>query len=104
MDQAIINAVNKCSPYCGDNCRIGIILGSGLGDYVHALNGINFVEYDEIEAFPKTSVTGHKGRFAIGDRFGKRLIIMQGRFHYYEGHSPSQVAIGVRVMKQLGVS
>lgn len=46
---------------------------------------------------------GHKGRFVIGDLFGKRVICMQGRFHYYEGYPQSQLALSIRVMKKLGV-
>lgn len=104
MDAAIQNAVESCLPFCENSCRIGLILGSGLGDYANTLDDLHFVDYRDIDGFPQSGVAGHAGRFAIGERFGKRIIAMQGRFHYYEGHPQSRLAVGVRVMKQLGVT
>lgn len=103
MDKAISHAVEACKPLCGDDCRIGLILGSGLGDYANTLDHARFVNYADIEEFPASNVAGHAGRFVIGERFGKRVIAMQGRLHYYEGHPPHQLVIGVRLMKLLGV-
>ena len=104
MNDAIANAAAACRPYCGDNCRIGLILGSGLGVYADKLDGVRYVDYAAIEGFPRSSVAGHAGRFAIGDRFSKRVIAMQGRFHYYEGHPPVSLTAGVRAMRRLGVT
>lgn len=104
MDKTIRNAYEKCRPLCGDDCHIGLILGSGLGDYADTLDHASFVDYADIEGFPASNVAGHVGRFVIGERFNKRVIAMQGRFHYYEGHPPHQLAVGVRVMKLLGVT
>jgi purine-nucleoside phosphorylase len=61
------------------------------------------LSYTEIEGFPQSHVPGHKGRFVVGELFGKTVICMQGRFHYYEGYPQSEIALSVRVMKRLGV-
>ena len=103
MNEAIQNAVEHLAPICGDNCKIGLILGSGLGEYAERIQNKQFVNYSELPGFPQSRVEGHKGRFVIGDLFGKRVICMQGRFHYYEGYPQSQLALSIRVMKKLGV-
>ena len=103
MNEAIKSAVEILAPICGENCKIGLILGSGLGDYAEQIENKQFVNYGDLPGFPRSRVEGHKGRFVIGDLFGKRVICMQGRFHYYEGYPQSQIALAVRVMKRLGV-
>ncbi|MBA4347944.1 MAG: purine-nucleoside phosphorylase [Clostridiales bacterium] len=103
MNDVIKNAVDILSPLCGGNCKIGLILGSGLGGYAEKIENKRFVNYNELPGFPQSRVEGHKGRFVIGELFGKTVICMQGRFHYYEGYSQSQIALPVRVMKRLGV-
>ena len=102
-DAVIAAATERLAPLCGDNCKIGLILGSGLGDYAEGLDGLRALPYGEIPSFPVSRVPGHKGRFMVGERFGKTVIAMQGRFHYYEGYPQSQLALGVRVMRRLGV-
>ena len=82
---------------------IGLILGSGLGDYAMTLENKVFVDYETIDGFPVSKVDGHKNRFVLGDIFGKHVVAMQGRFHYYEGYSQQMITLGVRVMKQLGI-
>ncbi len=99
MDKAIVNALEKCKPLCGNDCRIGLILGSGLGDYADTFEHARTVNYADIEGFPESNVLGHAGRFVMGERFNKRVIAMQGRLHYYEGHPQQRLVIGVRVMK-----
>jgi purine-nucleoside phosphorylase len=103
MNEMIKNAVDLLAPLCGNNCRIGLILGSGLGGYADKIENKRFVNYSELPGFPQSRVEGHKGRFVIGELFGKTMICMQGRFHYYEGYSQSQITLFVRVMKRLGV-
>ena len=103
MNEAIKSAVEILAPICGENCKIGLILGSGLGDYAEQIENKQFVNYGDLPGFPRSRVEGHKGRFVIGDLFGKRVICMQGRFHYYEGYPQSQLALSIRVMKRLGV-
>ena len=103
MNEVIERAVTILAPLCGDNCKIGLILGSGLGGYAEKIENKRFVSYSEMPGFPQSRVEGHKGRFVIGELFGKTVICMQGRFHYYEGYPQSQIALAVRVMKRLGV-
>ena len=103
MNEVIERAVEILSPLCGDHCKIGLILGSGLGGYAEKIENKRFVNYSDLPGFPQSRVEGHKGRFVIGELFGKTVICMQGRFHYYEGYPQSQIALAVRVMKRLGV-
>lgn len=103
MNEAVERAVKILAPLCGENCKIGLILGSGLGGYAEKMENKRFVNYSELPGFPQSHVEGHKGRFVIGELFGKTLICMQGRFHYYEGYPQSEIALAVRVMKRLGV-
>ena len=103
MNEVIERAVNILSPLCGSNCKIGLILGSGLGEYAERIENKRFVNYSELDGFPQSRVEGHKGRFVVGDLFGKTVICMQGRFHYYEGYPQAQIALAIRVMKRLGV-
>lgn len=103
MRDCIEAAVERLSPLCGDNLKIGLILGSGLGDYAERLSNIRTLDYREIPGYPHSSVPGHRGRFVIGELFGKTVIVMQGRFHFYEGYPANMLAIGVRTMRRLGV-
>lgn len=103
MQDVIERAVEILSPLCKGQCKIGLILGSGLGEYAERIENKRFVSYAELPGFPQSHVEGHKGRFVIGELFGKTVICMQGRFHYYEGYPQSQIALAIRVMKRLGV-
>ncbi|OAH58695.1 purine-nucleoside phosphorylase [Domibacillus aminovorans] len=82
---------------------IGLVLGSGLGILAEEIENPIAIPYDEIPHFPVSTVAGHKGQLVIGDLKGKRVIAMQGRFHYYEGHSLEAVTYPIRVMKAIGV-
>ncbi|KAA9007434.1 purine-nucleoside phosphorylase [Paenibacillus spiritus] len=82
---------------------IGLILGSGLGDLGDQIEDAVYLPYEEIPHFPRSTVEGHAGRFVIGKLEGKDVIIMQGRFHYYEGYEMKKVVLPVYVMAKLGV-
>jgi purine-nucleoside phosphorylase len=82
---------------------IAVVLGSGLGDYVEALEDAKWIDYKDIPFFPVSTVQGHKGRWYTGTLHGKRVCMMQGRFHAYEGYELSDVTMPVRVMQKLGV-
>ena len=82
--------------------EIGIILGSGLGSLADDYCEIA-VPYADIPGFKTSTVAGHKGRLVFADICGKKIVMMQGRFHYYEGHPMETVVYPVKVMKQLGV-
>lgn len=81
----------------------GVILGSGLGSLADKIENPIAIPYADIPFFPVSTAIGHKGNFIFGDLGGKKVIAMQGRFHYYEGYSMEQVTLPVRVMKELGV-
>ncbi len=83
--------------------EIGLILGSGLGSLADELENATIIDYAEIPYFPESTVEGHAGRLVIGELEGKKVVAMQGRFHYYEGYPLEQVTFPVRVMKELGI-
>jgi len=83
--------------------EIGIILGSGLGGLADAVKPEAAIPFGEIPNFHPVAVAGHKGQLLLGHLEGKKVLVMQGRFHYYEGWSMDQVTFPVRVMKALGV-
>ncbi len=83
--------------------EIGIILGTGLGSLVDDIDVEHEVSYADIPNFPEATVEFHSGKLFLGILSGKKVICMQGRFHYYEGYTMQQVAFPVRVMKLLGV-
>lgn len=82
---------------------IGCILGSGLGDLADQVEDRIAIPYDTIPHFPTSTVEGHAGQLVFGRLEGKPVVMMQGRFHYYEGYTMQQVTYPVRVMKTLGV-
>ena len=83
--------------------QTGIILGTGLGALVNDIEIDYTIEYEYIPHFPVSTVEFHKGRLLFGILAGKKVICMQGRFHYYEGYTMQQVTFPVRVMKLLGI-
>ena len=83
--------------------KVGIVLGSGLGDFAETLTETKVIPYSKIPHFATSSVEGHKGNLVFGKVEGVPLICQQGRFHYYEGHSLEQVVFPVRLMAHLGV-
>lgn len=82
--------------------KTGIILGSGLGELAQEIEGIS-IPYSDIPGFRTSSVQGHEGSLVIGNLCGKAVVAMKGRFHFYEGHSMSDVIFPIRVMKLLGI-
>ena len=82
---------------------IGLILGSGLGVLGDQIENPVIIKYDEIPNFPVSTVEGHKGQLVIGKLQGNDVVVMQGRFHYYEGYKMQDTTFPVRVMKALGV-
>lgn len=84
--------------------EIGLILGSGLGFFADdRIEVVGRLPYDEIEGFPVSTVPGHAGRFVYGTLAGKRVICMQGRFHFYEGYRMDQLTLPIRLMHAMGV-
>lgn len=83
--------------------EIGVILGSGLGSLGDQIENPSIIPYNEIPGFPVSTAIGHKSRLVIGDLGGKKVVAMQGRFHFYEGYTMEQVTFPIRVLKLLGI-
>lgn len=102
------NKVNETASYIisktGFKPEYGIILGSGLGGLVNKINIAHTLDYSEIPNFPVSTVKGHGSRMILGELGGKKVVAMQGRFHFYEGYSMQEVGFPVRVLKALGIS
>src|SRR5215212_1455543 len=85
------------------NAKIGVVLGSGLGDFVKEIQAQHVIAYSDIPHFPVSTVQGHSGKLIFGSMAGKPIIAMAGRFHFYEGYGAEDVVFPIRVMKFLGV-
>lgn len=83
--------------------RVGLILGSGLNSLADAVQNADMIPYAELPHWPVSTVQGHVGRLVIGELEGQNVFVMQGRVHFYEGYSMSQVTLPVRVMLRLGL-
>ena len=97
----IVKAADAIREVCGE-AEIGLILGSGLSDSV-TLEDPKVIAYQDIPDFPVSTAIGHKSEWVSGTIGGKRVCMMRGRFHYYEGWSGEDIVLPVRVMKLLGV-
>ena len=86
-----------------DNPEVGIILGTGLGQLINEIEILKEVSYNHIPNFPTATVEFHKGKLIYGNMAGKKVIVMQGRFHLYEGYSLQDVTYPVRIMEKLGI-
>lgn len=82
--------------------EVALVLGSGLGDYADTIRVEAVLDYHDIEGFPVSTVSGHKGRFVFGYVGDVPVVIMQGRVHYYEGYSMEDVVLPTRLMKMMG--
>ncbi len=103
MLQKIQEAKAYLSNTIGFEPEIGLILGSGLGVLADEIENPIKIAYENIPHFPVSTVEGHAGQFVAGDLEGRKVIAMQGRFHYYEGYSMQEITFPVRVMAALGV-
>ena len=99
----VLKAVNYIKGKISFKPQVGIILGSGLGKLVDYVEDKVVIPYSDIPGFPESTVKGHAGNFIFGQIRGKDVAVMQGRFHFYEGHPIFRVALGVRVMGLLGI-
>lgn len=82
--------------------KVALILGSGLGALAEEIDVTSYLDYKEIEGFPHSTVKGHKGRFVFGHIGAVPVVIMQGRVHYYEGYSMTDVVLPTRLMRKMG--
>lgn len=83
--------------------QIGLVLGSGLGDFADTLEDAVQVPYAQIPDFPQPTVEGHTGAFVFGRKAGKSVVVLQGRLHYYEGFSQQEITLPIRVLAAIGV-
>ncbi|MCP4214646.1 MAG: purine-nucleoside phosphorylase [bacterium] len=89
---------------CSLQPEVGVVLGSGLGEFAETLEDKTIIPYGEIPHFKKVSVKGHAGRLVIGKINGMPAAVMQGRYHYYEGHDIGEVVFPIRILCSLGIS
>ncbi|MBL4592577.1 MAG: purine-nucleoside phosphorylase [Flavobacteriales bacterium] len=82
---------------------VGIVLGTGLGGLVSEIDIITAIDYDNIPHFPISTVESHHGKLIYGTIRNKKVLVMQGRFHYYEGYNMKEITFPIRVMKLLGI-
>jgi purine-nucleoside phosphorylase len=83
--------------------QVGIVLGSGLGSFTKELQIEKEIPYADIPHFPVSTVEGHSGKLIFAELSGKRVVVMAGRFHFYEGYTPEEVVFPIRVLKMLGI-
>ncbi len=102
-----MNDFNEASAYIKEQTAhrptIGIVLGSGLGELAEQIENPCILPYADIPHFAHSTAPGHKGRMVIGNLAGKVVCCMQGRLHYYEGHSMKDITFPIRVMRMLGI-
>ncbi len=103
----MVNKIKEASNYIKDKIKntpeIALVLGSGLGVVGDMVENPIYIDYKDIPNFPVSTVVGHKGRLVLGEFEGKHVVIMQGRFHYYEGYTMEEVTFPTRVLYELGV-
>ena len=103
MFEKVQETVNYIKSKTNFSPEFGVILGSGLGGFTEDIQVEFTLPYNEIPNFPVSTVEGHKGALVFGTIGNKKVVAMQGRFHYYEGYDMKEVTFPVRVMKFLGV-
>jgi len=104
MLNLIHNSVEYLKKVTDSEPEIGIILGTGLGGLVNEIKIEKSISYKDIPNFPVSTVEGHQGKLIFGLLGDKKVIAMQGRFHFYEGYTMSQIVFPIRVMKFLGIN
>lgn len=103
MLKSIREAADYIRAAANPRAKTAIILGTGLNGFADHLEGTTVLPYSILPNFPVSTVQGHAGNLIFGRLDGVELMVMQGRFHYYEGYSMQQVTFPVRVMKELGI-
>lgn len=103
MLERIKESVYYLKNHINKSIDFAVILGSGLSNFEKKINIKNIFMYKEIPNFPETTVEGHKGCLIFGTLGNKNILLMSGRFHYYEGYSMQQVTFPIRIFHQLGI-
>ena len=103
----LIDLIEKATAYIEEqgitNPEIGVVLGTGLSKLVDAIEVIQEIGYSDIPHFSESTVEYHAGKLVFGELAGKSIVVMQGRFHLYEGYTLQEVTFPVRVLKALGI-
>jgi purine-nucleoside phosphorylase len=103
MEKKLNETVNYLKSNGIETPTVGIVLGTGLGGLVSEIDIIKAIDYDNIPHFPISTVESHHGRLIYGSINGKKVLVMQGRFHYYEGYDMKEITFPIRIMKLLGI-
>ena len=103
MSKRINQATDYLKSFIKEKYRIGIILGSGLGEFTNSIENIQRIPYSEIPGFPVSTVVGHEGNIILGEINNTPIIALQGRFHAYEGYSAHETVLPIELMKELGI-
>lgn len=107
MEKSYLQKIEESADFLKSRVKeipeIAIILGTGLGDLINYIKDSEAIDYKDIPNFPISTVEGHSGRLIFGTLGGKKVMAMQGRFHYYEGYDMKEVTFPVRVMQRLKV-
>ncbi len=106
-EKTLSTKYNEVKKYLSDKTSLqpslGVILGSGLGSFAEILENKIEISYQDIPHFPQSTVKGHSGKLAFGNIASQAVMVMQGRFHYYEGYEMNEVTFPVRVMRAMGI-
>ena len=103
LQERITAAAEYIASRIAERPTIGLVLGSGLGDFADTLENSIRVPFADIPDFPQPTVEGHSGAFVFGTKQGKYVVALQGRLHYYEGFTQQEITLPVRVLAALGV-
>ncbi|AQR94294.1 purine-nucleoside phosphorylase [Clostridium saccharoperbutylacetonicum] len=103
MYDKIMESVEYINSKVNRKPKIAVILGTGLGDLVSEVKEVEEIPYENIPNFPVSTVKGHEGKLVFGKINGIEVMLMQGRFHYYEGYTMKEVTYPIYVMKKLGI-
>lgn len=101
--QQIAAATTWLQSFSFEQPRVGVVLGTGLGELVSHIKIAHAIPYHQIPHFPESTVESHKGQLILGHINDTPIIAMQGRFHYYEGYTMQQITFPIRVMKAMGI-
>lgn len=104
LSEKVLEAVNYIRTRVITKPSVGIILGSGLGNLAYSITDAVEISYADIPYFPTSTVQGHDGKLIFGKIFGKDVVAMKGRVHYYEGYSMQEITFPIRVFTILGIS
>lgn len=99
----VIESADAIRKSLGEDFDVCMVLGSGFGRFVDCIDNKKYIEYKDIPGFNVSDVPGHSNRLITGELCGKKLLVMQGRFHYYEGYTQDQVSFPIRVFYNLGI-